>query len=1139
MLEGYLEQLEQGTPPEPEEWLARYPGVGEPLEEYLATLELLHQTAVSFRSGSPTEAAPTLADAALGQLGDFRLLREVAHGGMGIVYEAEQLSLGRRVALKVLPLAGALDRRQLQRFHNEALMASQLHHPHIVDVFGAGCDHSVHYYAMRYIEGQTLAQVIARRRRASGLEPGGGPGGEPNPLPAPSSEAGPVGRLPAEDSILSPAFFRAAAEIGAQVAEALDYAHEHGVVHRDIKPSNVILDAQGQVWVTDFGLARLQRQAHLTQSGDLLGTLRYMSPEQALARREILDHRTDIYALGATLYELLTLRPVVPGDDRQEVLRRIAFEDPARPRLLNRVIPPDLEAIVLKALARDPSERYATAQELADDLRRFRSDQPVQARRPSRLQQAGKWMRRHRRPLLLLGALALGMLTLAVTLLAVGNARIRQALTERDAAEREKTLQLALARWKEAQITRQARQPGQRSRSLEALAETVRLLRGLDQLQDHKAGLRDDAIACLTLWDVRAVKCLPASARLARPGVDPLGRHYASAEAPNVVSWRRLADDHLVHRWQWEGSPCVRLDVSPDGRYVFAFCRDDLGREKPRCRLWDGVTGQLVLHRPVAHWELAFRPDARVLALVQADGSLALYDLVARRDLASLPVGPRPEALRFHPGGKYLAVSTQPGVEVWDSAAGNVVARLLDKRGARASLAWSPDGTLLAVGSNDHSIYLCAFPEGTIQAVLRGHEHVVTCVEYHPSGRLLASGSHDDTTRLWWLSLGGELVLPGENLLGFSRDGRRLFTKSCQGITEWKLADPGDCLCYLPHGQDPSRGPWGITFAPDGRLLASASADGALLWDAATARPLGRVPSGDGHALAFHPDGRGLFTTGNGGVMQWPILPDRDGRTLRVGPGTLLRATTAASRSLRIDVAATGKGLIVGAGDGGVDLVSLADPGKVRRVGTHNGLSGVALSPDGRWAVCSGNPNDPIPIWDVAGSTPERRLPHEGEYAGAVFSPDGRWLVTGVRNDFRFWEVGSWELKGQRPRDPRSLFCLAAFTSDGRLLALAQGRNFVQLHDAATLQRPSWYLARLELPGRASLTGISLSPDGTRLAMATDYNLIALWNLRRLRQELAALGLDWEMPPYLPAGRDTEPREALRVEILPAAGGAH
>jgi len=1159
LLERYLEQLEQGTPLQPEAWLAEHADVGGPLAECLATLELLHHTAMSLGRGSPTDAVLTAKGPALGQLGDFRLLREVGRGGMGIVYAAEQLSLRRTVALKVVPWAGALDARQLQRFHNEALTASQLHHAHIVDVFGAGCAGGVHYYAMRYIEGQTLAQLIARMRKVSGLEPASGPNGEPQDtcvwptsqdaataeladrpageagcFPAPP-KTGPGGALTTEGATGSPGFFRAAAEIGVQVAEALDYAHEHGVVHRDIKPSNVILD--GQAWVTDFGLARLRRQVHLTQSGDVVGTLRYMSPEQALGKRDLLDHRSDIYSLGATLYELLTLRFAVPGDDSQEILRRIASEEPARLSHQNRAVPPDLEAIVLKAIAKAPEERYATAQELADDLRCFLNAQPVQARRPTRLQQAGKWARRHRRPLLTAAGVAILMLTLAVVLLALSNAQIRLQSQEQQtrAAEREKTLQRAMARWNETRITRQARQPGQRYGSLEALAGTVRDLRSVDQLEAHRLDLRNDAIASLTLWDVRAVNHLAAAPRLALPRFDPLGRHYVSADAANAVSWRRRGDDQVVHRWQWEGTPCLFLEVSPDGRYVFALCRDDRQRDKGVCRVWDTGTGRLVLKHLISHrCGHAFRPDSKGLALAQADGSVVLCDLGTGREQPVVPAGPMPERLAFHPKGQYLAMSffSQPDVVVLDLATRKVKLRLVGDR-YQGSLAWNPDGSLLAVGSVDTNIYLCRFPGGKLQAVLRGHGHIVTGVEFHPSGRLLASCSHDDTTRLWSFAPGGDLVLPGESLLGFAHDGRRLTTGwPLQGVTEWELTGPEDCLRCLPHGEAPSLGPWRIAFAPDGWLLASAGRDGVLLWDAVTGRLVDRLASGDGYALAFHPKGRSLFTTGKDGVRQWPIQRERDGRTLHIGPGTILRPAGAKSRSLSIAAAGTGDLLIVGAGD--VDLVPLADPAKATRLGTHDDLFEVALSPDGRWAASAGLNSGTIRVWEVARAAVVRCLPHEGRYGNAVFSPDGRQLVTGMGGDFCFWDVATWELKHRLPGHRRSLFSPVAFAHDCQLLAVAHGRNIIHLRHSVTLR----HLATLQTPDAANLTGLSLSPDGTRLAAATDYNLVLLWDLRQLRRELATLDLDWEMPPYPAPEPDLKSEQHLTVQVLPPVTGS-
>jgi serine/threonine protein kinase/WD40 repeat protein len=1143
LLEGYLERLEQGGPPRPEEWLAQYPELSGAPEEYLATLELLHQTALSLGSAPAPEPAPAAERPALGQLGDYRLLREVGRGGMGIVYEAEQSSLGRRVALKVLPLAGALDARQLQRFHNEALTASQLHHPHIVDVFGAGCESGIHYYAMRYIEGQTLAQLIDRLRKAAGVEAADGPEGEAGPLPATLPETDPAGRLTTEGAAPGRGHYRAAAEIGVQVAEALDYAHEHGVVHRDIKPSNVMLDTEGQAWVTDFGLAHLQRQAHLTQSGDLLGTLRYMSPEQALARRDMLDHRADVYALGATLYELLTLRPAVAGDDRQEVLRRVAFEEPARPSSLSPALPPDLEAVVLKAMARAPEERYGTALELAEDLRRFLNDQPVQARCPTRLQQACKWARRHCRALLGASVAAILVLTLAVVVLALSNDRLRLHSQEQQtrAAERERTLQLAQARWSEARASRRSGQPSQRLGGLGALAEATSHFRDLDLLNPlKKFELRNEAIACLGLPDVREVarRRLPVSRGVA---FDSSCRHFAYPEGPGDMTVRRLEDGQVVRRFRWKGGMNRGCGFSPDDRFLAVQCREDgdLDRDPAICRVWDMADGRLVLERPMAALSgPSFRQDGKVLALPQPDGSVSLYDLSERQDLPPLPPGPLPAPVLFHPDNRHLAFCfvNRPGAVVWDLAARKVVTKLVGPPGRGGSLAWGPDGRLLAVGSLDTNIYLCAFPGGECQAVLRGHEHIVTCVAFHPSGHFLVSTSHDDTTRFWHLSGGAELVLAGEILCGLSRDGRLMATRSYHPtIATWEVSTPDSCLHSPAPGCERGGAQGKVAFARDGRLLAAAGRDGVLLWDAAAARPVGRVPSGPAHSLAFHPDGGRLFTTGPGGVTQWPIVPNGQGPALRVCPGQPLWSTTAAADSLRARIDRAGRWLILAENARDVNLLPLDGSGKAHRLGSHEGLCGVALSPDGAWAASAGGPDDTVCVWDVARGTLARRLPHgRNNYCAVTFSPDGRWLVTNVRSEFLVWEVGSWELKHRLPRHLRSLEGYVAFADDGRLLALASARNVVELYDPATWR----HLATVKTPGRKDLTGLALSPDGSRLAATTADEALALWDLRRLRQELAALGLDWEMTPYPPAEPVAEAAWALTVEVLPAATGS-
>jgi len=382
-------RLQTGEAIDWDEVLREHPEHAEELGLLRPALGALDELSRSDSAAASGIAAPEAGEPGLsGVVGDFRIVGELGRGGMGVVYEAEQISLGRRVALKVLPFAATLDPRHLQRFQNEARAAAHLHHTHIVPVFAVGCEHGVHFYAMQFIEGQTLANVIEQLRQ-NALP-------SPTPPTAPSAETTPQAGLATERSIRSVGYLRGVAKLGIQAAEALDHAHQQGVIHRDVKPGNLMVDVCGNLWIADFGLAQFQTDARLTMTGDLVGTLRYMSPEQALAKRGIVDHRTDVYSLGATLYELVTLRPVLAGNDRQELLRQIAFEEPRRPRGLNRAIPAELETIVLKALEKDPQNRYATAQELADDLRRWLDDRSILARRPSWMRLAARWARRHK-----------------------------------------------------------------------------------------------------------------------------------------------------------------------------------------------------------------------------------------------------------------------------------------------------------------------------------------------------------------------------------------------------------------------------------------------------------------------------------------------------------------------------------------------------------------------------------------------------------------------------------------------------------------------------------------------------------------------------------------------------------------------
>ncbi|HEV3237278.1 MAG TPA: serine/threonine-protein kinase, partial [Gemmataceae bacterium] len=407
-VQTYLGLIEAGEQPDRQAFVAQHAEFADVLTECLDGLEFVQGV---LKDVGPSGIRSSGLDNVAGSiepevpLGDFRIVREVGRGGMGVVYEAIQLSLGRRVAIKVLPFAAALDPRQLQRFKNEAVAAAGLHHTHIVPVHGLGYDRGVHYFAMQFIEGHTLEAVIADLRKASeprthkdnsslasddrpqGLEPQSGKDTGANQ---------PAAALSTERSTRKPEFFRALARLGMQAAEALEYAHQMGVVHRDIKPANLLLDSARHLWITDFGLARCLTDPGLTRTGDLLGTLRYMSPEQALGKQGLVDHRSDIYSLGVTLYEALTLEPAYPGRDREEILRQIAWGEPRVPRRLNSAIPIELETIVLKAMAREPERRYATAQELADDLGRFLEHRPIRAKRPTLGERLSKWAWRHK-----------------------------------------------------------------------------------------------------------------------------------------------------------------------------------------------------------------------------------------------------------------------------------------------------------------------------------------------------------------------------------------------------------------------------------------------------------------------------------------------------------------------------------------------------------------------------------------------------------------------------------------------------------------------------------------------------------------------------------------------------------------------
>ena len=471
LLEEFVERLRRGESPSISSYEATYPACVEQIRNLFPAAQAMQQIALR-RKGAP--GLPTLSGRIPQSVGDYRMIREIGRGGMGVVYEAEQESLGRRVAVKVLPHSAQLDSKSLRRFEREARTAARLHHSNIIPVFGVGEEQGVHYIVMQLIRGVGLDKVLCqlvqysagnhpieqdtrskssddstsvarallrgefRQAKAMSGSSQTATGVPPPPVAntittvsVQTVDAAVSPKTVAEPKQLGARYWESVARVGIQAARALQYAHGQGILHRDIKPANLLIDLQGVVWVGDFGLAKAQEQDNLSRTGDIAGTLRYLAPERFHGQ---VDARSDVYGLGLTLYELLVLRAAYDDAQPSALMRRITGESPVRPRSVNRQIPADLETIVLKAIAQEPTHRYNSAQELADDLERFLDDRPIRARRVSVAERLWRWSRRNRDVAALTGLavvlfIVIGiMMSVGYVRTTIANRQIRDAL---------------------------------------------------------------------------------------------------------------------------------------------------------------------------------------------------------------------------------------------------------------------------------------------------------------------------------------------------------------------------------------------------------------------------------------------------------------------------------------------------------------------------------------------------------------------------------------------------------------------------------------------------------------------------------------------------------------------------------------
>jgi WD40 repeat protein len=991
----------------------------------------------------------------------------IGRGGMGLVFKAVQKALKRPVALKIVLSGAYAGADERARFRTEAEAVARLHDPSIVQIYEVGEQAGCPYLALEFVSGGSLEQYLHGR-----------------PMPP-----------------------RRAAQLLLDLARAVQHAHEQGIVHRDLKPAIVLLTESGGVKIADFGLAKLldAEQGH-TRTGAVLGSPSYMAPEQAEGKVHAIGPATDVYALGAILYELLTGRPPFKAETAMETLHQVQFTDPVSPSRLQPKLPRDLVTICLRCLLKEPRQRYASALALAEDLSCFLEGTPIRARPVGRAERVLRWCRR--KPVL-------AGLSAAVVLL-VGVVAIGGPLAAfRISGQRD---QLRAELWQsslqEARAERQSGQVGQRFESLKALSRAAAIHPSLE--------LRNEAITCLALPDLRLVRqfaCEPLfGVALA---FDPQFQRYAQNEGATIAV-RQVADDRLLFSLPSPGTG--RLTFSYDGRFLAA----EYGASKRGscCLVWKMDHGQNILDVP-CHGAIGFSPDSRRLAIRQPkDAGLAIFDLESGKEIRRWAKCPSCHHLVFHPKEPLLAISTGPGrtVEILAEDTGEIVATLSHPRDL-GGIAWGEDGRLLAAGMEGGSIYIWDVASRRRRAVLEGHTSAPLFLFFIPPGDVLVSASDDDTTRLWDVVRGRRLLAAPGMAMGFRGDGGQLALRLGDQVRVWEVILAGVCRTLVHRSGGPSQptqyngGPWDMAYHPRGHPLAAAGDEGVRLWDPRTGKERTHLPVAPAETVLFHPDGTRLITNGEGGLRCWTLRSDPgaadDG--LPLGPPRLLEGPTNTYRHRRGCCWCPGERSLAVIANQDERLVVVqpfeisCEPLEFK--GRPAECTSVAVSPDGRWLAASASSDCGIKVWELAtgqwvkdltGSRPQPTR------ASVLFSPDGKWLVAGGQDEYRFWRAGSWEPGLVISRSHlENRYGRMAFTRDGKVLAIAWLRNLVRLIDMSDGKD----LATLTSPDPQAITKICFSPDEKQLAVATDNDVIHLWDLQELRAQLSELGLDWASPP--------------------------
>jgi WD40 repeat protein len=1010
--------------------------------------------------------------------GDYEIISEIARGGMGVVFRARQMSLNRPVALKMI-LAGQLaNETEVLRFHTEAESAANLDHPGIVPIFEVGQHEGQHYFSMGFVEGQSLSQSLMS-----------------GPLPP-----------------------REAAALLAKVADAIEYAHRRGVIHRDLKPANILIDAGGRPRVTDFGLAKkLQSDSALTRSGQIMGTPSYMPPEQAAGGRGEVGPAADVYALGATLFALLTGRPPFQAATAMDTVLQVISDEPVPPRRLNASVPVDLETICLKCLEKQPGKRYAAAADLEADLRRFLSDEPIVARPVTRIERVVKWVRR--RPAIAALSASIALVTVVSIGLVVWQwraavqagivAQQRRFDAERaEAKEREQT-QLAQQRLQDA-LRAQAGEKKQTDLAEQRLYDArmnlvqgwwenyhgARLQGGLDEQLPVNPGGTDRRGFEWFYWRRKL-----STGYLTLNGH---GRPVPSvAFGPDGQTLASASEDGTVKVWDPGTGTVIRTLMGHTGAVAsVAFSRD--GRlassgEDHTVKVWDPTTGTVIRTlrgHSDAVISVAFSPDGSRLASAGRDKTVKVWDAGSGEVTLSLE-GHNDAVARvaFRPDGRRLASASEDHtVKVWDAESGKVINTLRGHIDSVASVAFSSDGRRLASCGVDQTVKVWDPEAGTLIRTLAGHSGVVFSVAFSPDGRDLASGGWDGAVKLWDPETGQQKrTLRGHtNIItsvAFSPDGHLLAASGeDRTVKVWDVAAGPGTVILTGHDD----GVHTVSFSPDSRTIASASYDRTVkLWDVENAR-LTRTLKGHTDivpGLAFSPDGKWVASASNDTTVKvWDTATGKVIRTL-TGHDLAVRALAYRPRD--------GHRLASASSD---QTVKVWDPTTGKEICTltgHTGVvAGVAFSPDGQW-LASASYDGTVKVWDPATGKPVHNLKgHKWTVHSVAFSPDGKSLASASwDDDVKLWDTATGRVKGTLSGHTGMVWSVA-YSPDGLRLASAAFDGTVRIWDAAT------GLELLSLKeGNARVTSVAFSPDGHRLASAGYDGTVKVWDARPLDPE--------------------------------------